>query len=428
MKLSLACRMPFVLALSAVALLAQQPEKTATPADPPAIFGQVTGHVTCSDTGQAARFAGVQLVSSQPAKSPFDDLKKLGKDGDLSKLMAVSMKAMLSSKGLTAMTDMDGNFTLRQVPPGDYYLLAQAPGYLSAISLYSQQERMQNDKDALAAVIASSPKITVSASSTAHADATLTRGGALSGTVRYDDGTPAPSVNPILMLQGKDGKWKDLNIGGMLPAITNDKGEFRLFGIPAGKYAVRAALPTTQATMGLGSGSLNFEIKPGDALIVYNDGQLRESAIKPIELGEGEDRGGIDLVFPISGLYAVSGTLTAKSDSHAINFGSVGLEDPVTKAKLRTTLVDPDGSFRFNNVPEGEYLLAVEIAADTVQKKAGQQDTDALSRLMNSTPTKKYEDLSQTITVKGETVGLNLQLTEKPDSKKSAEKAEDGDQ
>jgi hypothetical protein len=419
--------------LLALTLTAQQPTPAATPtstpasakSSEPAAFGSVTGHISCADTGQPARFAGVQLLSEQPA-APLLDPKDLGKDADFSKALAKSMSAVMKGNGLSAITDIEGNFTLDKVAPGTYYLIPQLAGYLSPLSLFSQQERLKADTDTMSAVEGLSQKITVNANQVSRADATLERGGSLSGTIRYDDGSPAPNVAPTLLLQQKDGKWKELNLSGILPPTTDDSGHYRFFGVPAGKYAVKATLPTTQMYMGVGSGSFSLQMKLGDALVVYSGAVYREKEIKPIELGAGESQSGIDLVFPISGLHTVSGTVVAKADNHAVNAGTVELDDPETKAKLRTVMIDPDGSFRFNYVLEGEYTLLASNAADTVKKDASVDDSgNPFGRLMNSKTVKKYGEATLPLTIKSDTVGLSLQVPnaapEKDDVKKSAQ-------
>jgi hypothetical protein len=283
---------------------------------------------------------------------------------------------------------------------------------------------MKAEKDTMSAVEGLSQKITVNPNQVSRADATLERGGSLSGSIRYDDGSPAPNVTPTLLLQQKDGTWKELSLGGLLPASTDDSGHYRFFGVPAGKYAVKAALPTTQMYSGVGAGSFSFQMKLGDALIAYSGAVYREKEIKPIELGTGQDQSGIDLVFPISGLHTVSGTVVAKADNHAVNSGTVELDDPETKAKLRTVMVEPDGSFRFNYVLEGAYTLLVSSAADTIKKDASVDDSgNIFSRLMNSKTVKSYDEATLPLTVKSDTIGLTLQVPdaapEKDDEKKS---------
>ena len=157
-------------------------------------------------------------------------------------------------------------------------------------------------------------KIVVQASQAAHVDLRLERGATLSGSVRYDDGSPAPGVTPILMEQQTDGKWKELSTS-LLPSTTDDRGHYRFYGLAPGKYAVKATLPTIQASTGLGTGPgmVSLHMNTGDALVVYSGGALREKDVKPVEVGKGDDTDGIDVIFPLSDLHVVSGTVVAKS-------------------------------------------------------------------------------------------------------------------
>jgi len=83
-----------------------------------------------------------------------------------------------------------------------------------------------------------------------------------------------------------------------------------------------------------------MSMNPGDALTVYSGGVFRQKDIKPIELGAGQDLDGVDVVFPISGLHAVAGTVVAKTDNHAVNSGTVELEDGETKAMVRMATIN----------------------------------------------------------------------------------------
>ena len=137
---------------------------------------------------------------------------------------------------------------------------------------------------------------------------------------------------------------------------------------------------------------------------------MREKEIKPIEVGAGEDIDGIDLVFPVDNLHVVSGTVTAKADSHPVNSGSVNLSDPDTKETLRHTKIEEDGSFKFNYVPEGQYKLMTWRAGDT--------DKDApvspMVQALNPQFLKSYQDASLPIEVKGDQTGLIVQVADKP--------------
>ncbi len=163
-----------------------------------------------------------------------------------------------------------------------------------------------------------------------------------------------------------------------------------------------------QSIRGL-AGAFNSQYNVGDALVVYSGGAFREKDIKPIEIGAGEDVDGFDIAFPIDDLHVVSGTVTAKTDNHPVNAGWVSLNDPETKAMLRHTKIEEDGSFKFSYVPEGQYELKIG-AADT-DKSAPE---GAYAQIFNPTILRKYQDANLPIEVKGDQTGLVVQVADKP--------------
>lgn len=393
-----------ILIAFAVTLSAQQP----TPATPAVAVGQVTGRVSCADIGQPARFASVQLIGEHPPQAPIFDTSAPGKNPDFEKSLAKVMAAVMKGSNLSAVTGLDGSFSLDKVPPGTYYVVAQLAGYQSAFSQISAMERVKADESTIKTVEALAEKVIVQPGQSAHVEIRLEKGASISGVIRYDDGSPAPTVIPVLVSLGKDGKWKELSPASTLPVATDDRGHYRIFGIAPGKYAVKATLPTMQTTTGLGA-SVSMHMSLGDALIVYSSGALREKDIKPLDVGTGEDVEGVDLIFPLDNLHSVSGSVVAKADNHSVDFGTLLLQDADTKTTLRTTNVDQDGGFHFNYVPEGQYLLKTAGAADTDSAGSGDAGSD-LARMMHSKVLRSYGDTELPITVKNDAVGLVLQV------------------
>jgi hypothetical protein len=193
----------------------------------------------------------------------------------------------------------------------------------------------------------------------------------------------------------------------MAAPTTDDRGHYRISGLPKGKYAVRAELPTNLSINGLGPGSFDLHSNFGDALVVYSGGGFREKDIKPIEVGAGDDIDGVDLVFPIDNLHLVSGTVTSKSDNHPLNTGWVNLNDAETKAMVRHTQIEYDGSFRFNYVPDGQYQLTISRAGDKDPSAPG-----GVVQMINPTFLKKYLDATIPINVNGDQTGLAVQLAD----------------
>ncbi len=151
--------------------------------------GIVTGHVYCADTNAPARMASVQL---EPAKahSHFS--------GD-------------TPAGGVAQTGFDGAFTLSNVPPGSYYVVVAKAGYLSPRA-YAEDVDNAEPQPAAAQPPIVIPRVDVQADQTASVEIRLERGAAISGTVRFDDGSPASDVMVMLLQRSKD-KWVGSNDG-----------------------------------------------------------------------------------------------------------------------------------------------------------------------------------------------------------------------
>jgi hypothetical protein len=350
------------------------------------------------------------LLAEQPSQAPLIDPSTLGKNPDLSKLLAAALSVAMKGSNLSTVTGIDGTFSLDKVPPGTYYVIPQLPGYRSPVSGFSARELMKSDTATLTAVEAAAQKIVVQPGAQTSVTVEMERGATLSGTIHYDDGSAAPGVTPTLMIEDKDGKWKELGSPGSLATITDDRGQFRFYGLAPGKYAVKATLPVTQAVIGVGPHSLALHMNMGDALVVYSGGALRERDIRPIEVGDGEQHAGVEVTFPINGLHAISGSVTAKSDNHAVNAGTVELQDPGTKATIRMTMIGEDGTFHFNYVPEGSYLVKVTSAADTEPRAGADGGAGLFGQLMNSKVLHEYGTAEMQISVTGDVNGLSLQV------------------
>jgi hypothetical protein len=375
----------------------------------PSATTTVSGRVTCADTNHPARFAAVQLIPETQQPAQTSDWANVKNEKDMAKLLAKSINNSQKSTGLSAVSALDGSFEMPQVPAGTYYVVAQLKGYLSPLDTLSDEDKYKGGADAIKKIQALAEKIVVQ-DAPVRVDLRLERGGSINGVIRYDDGTPATGVTPVRMVMQEDGKWKtdSFNPGGGNNNTTDDRGHYRISGLAKGKYAIKASLPTRQSISGLG-GSHDMHFVTGDALDVYSGGVFREKDIKPIEVGAGEDVDGIDIAFPVDNLHIVSGTVTAKADGHSLNNGTVHLDDPETKAWLRMTKIEDDGSFKFNYVPEGQYLLSA--AGGDVDKSA---PGGAFVQMIHPTILKKYQDATLPLEVKGDQTTLILQLADKP--------------
>ncbi|MGC1463542.1 MAG: carboxypeptidase-like regulatory domain-containing protein [Terracidiphilus sp.] len=323
--------------------------------------GAVAGHVYCSDMNRPCRFAEVNIHRVQA-------------DFHANKTGGTSFTPDKNAHSAT--TGIDGGFLITGVPPGDYYVRSHFAGYLDPFQVvFSETEAEETiPSEDLEKVL---PRITVSAGMTTSSDLTLSRGASLEGTVRYDDGAPAGFVNFCLYRKSTTGKWNkfgDSLVAGYRMtsfARTDDRGRFYFPGLPSGFYIVEASLPQTRIIPGIGAG---FSSNGADSLRVFNGDKYRMKDAPPIELKDGEDNHGIDIVIPTNGLLALQGFIIAKADGHSLSKGTVSLLDPDDKTILREADIQKDGFFAFNYVTSGNYLVQVEAQAN-----AGELPYESLS-------------------------------------------------
>lgn len=316
------------------------------------ILGTVSGHLYCSDTQRPCRFAMVTIQSAPPTKGASD--KTGGGKGHV----------------YSAPTDIDGAFQIGGVLPGEYYILGRFAGYISPYDVL-----VNESKDS---VSMNSPglddalnRITVDAGRTTVSDLTLNRGGAIEGTIRYYDGSPAVNIPVHLFRKDQGGKWKAYTNSsgnstlaplGLSDTQTDDRGRFYYPGLPPGTYTVETNLREfvwLPATI-VGRQSIDVKLTKGDALQVYFGDKYREREAVSIELHGGEDRSGIDITVPVSGLNTLHGMVTAQADGSAIRHGTVQLLDPEDKSMLREAAIQDDGSFAFHYVVTGSYLVKID--------------------------------------------------------------------
>ncbi len=152
---------------------------------------------------------------------------------------------------------------------------------------------------------------------------------------------------------------------------TDSRGHFTELGLPEGIYCIEIMLPEVVSASDTitGNPSVTYRVTNNNALRIYNGDKFRLRDAAPIELHEGEDRSGIDIVIPTSGLHSLHGFVVAKTDGHPITEGRVRLLDPDDKSILRDSSIQPDGTFFFNYVLQGSYLLEIEEAVDTQNDK-----------------------------------------------------------
>jgi hypothetical protein len=76
-------------------------------------------------------------------------------------------------------------------------------------------------------------------------------------------------------------------------------------------------------------------------------------------------------------------------------------------------MLDKDGNFHLNYIPDGSYTIKVSGAADMEKSAAGEDDGNDLSRMlksMGSKPLKSYGDAEQALMLKSDNPTIVLQV------------------
>lgn len=356
----------------------------------------VSGHVVCQDTNAPARLAKVTL-------NPLQNL---------------SPKIAGASRGAT--TDMDGGFSIPDVPAGRYLVLVELAGYVSGISGLDKDAR-ERLMDIARAPPEDSTVIDVENELPATVDVTIERGAAVSGTIRYDDGSPAIGI--LVGLERKNGK------GSYEPVLestvqtfnffsqaddgsqaTDSAGQFHIDGLLPGDYIVHARLSSQTITLPVsGSGAVGVYDHPGVQLDLYSGGAFWKKQAKPITLGRG-DAVNVDMNVPLGKLATVSGSVVDAADGHAVNTGTVTLSPQDDPDEERSIEIERDGTFRFLYVPEGDYALRTTHAADVSQiPKGGPHELMDVHMM----PDHVYGQAETTVHVGDEAMSVTLSIQER---------------
>ncbi|HEX8560560.1 MAG TPA: carboxypeptidase-like regulatory domain-containing protein, partial [Pyrinomonadaceae bacterium] len=223
----------------------------------------------------------------------------------------------------SALTDARGEFSVGGVKAGTYLAFVDAPGALSPLAFVSLDE--------LRSARAGMPDLgegralfdTVEVDG--KRDVTVTvrarRGAAISGRVAYADGEPAVNVSISLMRRGADGRLLKFVTGANIVSLaglrTDDRGVFRLTGLPPGEYFVAAVEPVEHGTRGVRDrrrgvdGVLEGIVRP-QLLVTFHPSAASAKDAAAIRVVAGEERADVDVRIPERELRTVAGFARAR--------------------------------------------------------------------------------------------------------------------
>ena len=381
-----------VLGVVCSAGLAQQ---VAMPPATPEITGTIVGHVYLADTGGPARLAQVALqpVAVKSDERPYAETRN-------------------DPPFRLYRTGLDGSYRMLHVKPGSYYVVVKEPGYLSPFAQFTNAQLSHPTPDDQQKIAANLPVVTVIQNNTATMDIHLTRGASLSGTVRFDDGSPVAQTNVTVMQKNDKGKWSGLPLatGG----DTDDLGHFRIAGLLEGNYLLQVGLAVSDEYVDSVLGQVRLaSASYGYLLAFYSGDTARQRDAKPIHLDGSQEMSGADITIPVSKLHTVTGQIVEAGSGRVINSGKVTLvyADEGREEVASTTVEAEEPVFRMPFVPEGSYTLKVSDAAEVTREEVSNGPGVMPPYHLKETVVRKFGTVEQPLVVTGDMSGVNLAVS-----------------
>lgn len=369
--------------------------------------GTVTGTAYCADTNLPARNGQIILVSTS---------------GDNR-----GIKSIVS-------TDLNGRFALRKVPEGRYYIAAMLPGYVDLLAHISASRLGEMSPEERKKFDLLNPTVDVSASQPANVSLRLERGAEIDGTVTYDDGSPAISLQVELKPKSRQADAKDtqeetvfsdLSSLDQVMRLTDERGRFRILGVPPGEYLVGVTVPTISVDSSQASLWNQLLASTMGGLVVYAGGGLRASTAKTIKATLGGASADADIIIPLSKMHSVHGDVILKSTGQPPAAAVLQLLYADTQEQARYAIA-PNGHFDLPYVPEESYLLRAIATPDALPNMEMDDEEDGgsgffISGIRNgaSDSWKQEGAVEIPLLVKGDVESITIAVPDPPKSKEA---------
>jgi protocatechuate 3,4-dioxygenase beta subunit len=243
------------------------------------------------------------------------------------------------SEPAAAISDAEGHFSFDNLAPGRYRVSASRNGYVS---------RGPRPGGGLSLITLSSGQ------QASDVVVRLTPSAVIAGRVTTEGDEPVPNASIEAMKYTYRNERRQLSEIGT--STTNDRGEYRIWGLPAGKYYIRGTHPRGAAVR---RGGLVY-------VPIFYPGVTDPSRTQPVELHSGDEATGIDLNFVsmhsvrVSGHVLNSNSQPEKGAQVSLVGGSGSLSFAVGQASS-----DAKGAFEIRGVPPGSYTLVAEQFGDS---------------------------------------------------------------
>ena len=258
-----------------------------------------------------------------------------------------------------AITDGEGRYEFLELPAGRFNVTAIKTGYVTL--QYGQRRPLE----------AGTPVSLAAAQTAERIDLTLPKGSVISVRISDEFGEPlgGAQVEVQRFQYGPDGQRRLIQVagGGGPLSGTDDRGEFRAFGLMPGEYVIQGTVRSV-----LGAGSLSAGDGGDGFSPTYYPGTVSSADAEVIRVGVGEEKA-VQFAMVASRLARISGRVTDSQGRPA-----AGAQLTVVTTRINgfssspAGTVSADGSFVVAGVSPGEHQLRIQAG------RAGESRESAL--------------------------------------------------
>jgi protocatechuate 3,4-dioxygenase beta subunit len=232
-------------------------------------------------------------------------------------------------KAYIAVTDADGKYRVTGLHAGAYMVsvdILRSYAQASRSGRRSKQVHLDEEDER------------------SNVDFELVRGGVITGRVTDPDGRPI--IAGYVNINQADEAISDFTAGGR-SYETDDRGIYRIYGLPAGRYRVSAGAP--------GKSWQKYAVS-------YHPGVTDQKQAAVIEVKEGSEAVDIDIRLSVKKKegYDITGRVIASETGKPVTQGTIychGLGP--ARGQFRYESVDSQGDFRLTGLTPGQYALRV---------------------------------------------------------------------
>lgn len=317
---------------------------------------EISGVVVDAATG--GPIEGAQVIALTPPSGVMGDVIPVALAGS-----PCDRCDVFGSPRYQAVTDARGRFAIPEVFPGQYKVKALASGYAGQFYPAKEQYSFPNTFFLRAGEKRDDVRIQ------------LPRQAVLSGRVVDENGEPVVSAYVQLMQYGAFGANQN-SLEPVTSAVTDDRGEYRLFELPPGRYYIQARYePGFDLSPLRPSDVAERFVRPRRGFKTfspsfYYPGATEPTAAKPIEASAGQSLTGLDISVrpltpverarlfperfktPLRGDCQVSGVVTSAASGRPMDHAWVflGPANGAMRPPIAMVSTDAEGRFDFRGL------------------------------------------------------------------------------